>query len=71
VLQVVRIPSLLCSSIAFGGDDLKQLYVITGSETVNTDREYYAGSLFVLEDVGVRGILKRPYHPEHLAQANI
>jgi len=25
----------------------------------------------VLEDVGVRGILKRPYHPEHLAQANI
>eukprot|EP00472_Partenskyella_glossopodia_P004037 CAMPEP_0197530198 /NCGR_PEP_ID=MMETSP1318-20131121/31037_1 /TAXON_ID=552666 /ORGANISM="Partenskyella glossopodia, Strain RCC365" /LENGTH=131 /DNA_ID=CAMNT_0043085917 /DNA_START=359 /DNA_END=751 /DNA_ORIENTATION=- len=51
-VSILRVPTLLCSSLAFGGEDLDKLYVVCASETVSMKREYYAGSLFVLEDPG-------------------
>uniref|UniRef100_A0A7S3ZFU0 SMP-30/Gluconolactonase/LRE-like region domain-containing protein n=2 Tax=Lotharella globosa TaxID=91324 RepID=A0A7S3ZFU0_9EUKA len=63
-IKIMRVPSLLCDSVAFGGENLEKLYIVTGSETVSMDREYYAGSLFVIDSVGVRGAPIRPFKPK-------
>ena len=39
----VGIPLPMCTSVCFGGDDLKDLYIVTGSPGAATDRE---GSVF-------------------------
>ena len=39
----VAIPMPMCTSVCFGGDDLKDLYIVTGSGGAATDRE---GSVF-------------------------
>ncbi len=61
VLKILRIPTILPSSLAFGGERLERLFVVCGSETVSMKREYYGGSLFVLEEPGVRGAPITPY----------
>ena len=60
-MSILRVPTLLCSSIAFGGENLDKLYVVCASETVSMKREYYAGSLFVIEEPGARGAVVRSY----------
>ena len=35
----VAIPAPMCTSVCFGGDDLKDLYIVTGSDGVAGDRE--------------------------------
>jgi len=34
----VEIPQTMCTSVCFGGDDLKDLYIVSGSEGTGTDR---------------------------------
>ena len=34
----IEIPQPMCTSVCFGGDDLKSLYVVTGSEGTGSDR---------------------------------
>ena len=34
----VEIPQAMCTSVCFGGDDLKDLYIVSGSEGTGTDR---------------------------------
>lgn len=46
------IPQPMCTSVCFGGADLKDLYVVSGSEGVDGDK---AGAVYV-ERVGVAGL---------------
>lgn len=46
VRTFIDIPLPMCTSVCFGGDDLRQLYIVSGSEGAPTDR---AGAVFVLE----------------------
>ncbi|MCY3839630.1 MAG: SMP-30/gluconolactonase/LRE family protein [Gammaproteobacteria bacterium] len=48
----IAVPMPMCTSVCFGGDDLTDLYIVTGSDGVEGDRE---GSVF-LERVGVAGL---------------
>ena len=41
--QRITIPMPMCTSVCFGGDDLKDLYVVTGSDGVEGDR---AGTVY-------------------------
>ncbi|MDE0442070.1 MAG: SMP-30/gluconolactonase/LRE family protein [Gammaproteobacteria bacterium] len=48
----IAVPMPMCTSVCFGGDDLTDLYVVTGSDGVEGNRE---GSVF-RERVGVAGL---------------
>ena len=50
--QRIAVPMPMCTSVCFGGDDLNDLYIVTGSEGVEGDRE---GSVF-RERLGVAGM---------------
>lgn len=52
VRESIEVPMPMCTSVCFGGDDLKHLYVVTGSDGVEGDRE---GSVY-REPVGVAGL---------------
>ena len=52
----LEIPDPMCTSVCFGGDDLKDLYVVSGSD--GTGREN-AGSVY-RERVGVAGVAVAP-----------
>jgi len=43
-LQHLRIPDPMCTSVCFGGDDLDQLYIVSGSDGAATDR---SGAVYV------------------------
>ena len=43
VRQRIGVPMPMCTSVCFGGDDLTDLYIVTGSDGVEGDRE---GSVF-------------------------
>jgi xylono-1,5-lactonase len=36
--EFVEIPQAMCTSVCFGGDDLKDLYIVSGSEGTGSDR---------------------------------
>lgn len=42
----IKVPLPMCTSVCFGGDDLRQIYIVTGSEGAASDR---AGAVFVVE----------------------
>ena len=46
VRTYVDIPMPMCTSVCFGGNDLRQLYIVSGSEGADSDR---AGGVFVTE----------------------
>ena len=48
----IAVPVPMCTSVCFGGDDLTDLYIVTGSEGVEGDRE---GSVY-RQRVGVQGL---------------
>ena len=48
----IAVPMPMCTSVCFGGDDLTDLYIVTGSEGVEGDRE---GSVY-RQRVGVQGL---------------
>ena len=50
--QRIAVPMPMCTSVCFGGDDLTELYVVTGSDGVEGDRE---GSIY-RERVHVAGL---------------
>lgn len=52
VRQRIAVPMPMCTSVCFGGDDLTDLYIVTGSDGVEGDRE---GSVF-RERVDVAGL---------------
>ena len=52
-VQRVDLPCLETTSCAFGGPDLRDLYVTTGVH--KTEKEDYAGRLFVIKGLGVKG----------------
>ncbi len=53
-LQRVDLPCLETTACAFGGPDLEDLYVTTGVH--KTEEEEYAGRLFVVKGLGVKGV---------------
>ena len=52
VRESIEVPMPMCTSVCFGGADLKDLYIVTGSDGVEGDRE---GSVY-REPVGVAGL---------------
>lgn len=52
-VQRVDLPCLETTSCAFGGPDLRDLYVTTGVH--KTEKEEHAGRLFVIKGLGVKG----------------
>ena len=52
VRERITVPMPMCTSVCFGGDDLRDLYIVTGSDGVEGDRE---GSVY-RERVGVQGL---------------
>lgn len=52
VRKRIAVPMPMCTSVCFGGDDLRDLYIVTGSDGVEGDRE---GSVY-RERVGVEGL---------------
>ncbi len=53
-LQVIDIPALETTAVAFGGDDLSDLYVTTGIH--KTEVEEHAGRIFVISGLDVKGV---------------
>jgi sugar lactone lactonase YvrE len=49
----VDLPCLETTSCAFGGSDLRDLYVTTGVH--KTEKEEHAGRLFVIKGLNVKG----------------
>ena len=43
--QIVEIPQPMCTSVCFGGDDLKDLYMVSGSDGADSDK---AGAVYRL-----------------------
>lgn len=41
--QLIEIPQPMCTSVCFGGDDLKDLYIVSGSNGMDSDR---AGAVY-------------------------
>lgn len=52
VRERITVPMPMCTSVCFGGEDLTDLYIVTGSDGVEGDRE---GSVY-RERVGVQGL---------------
>ena len=50
--QLIEIPEPMCTSVCFGGDDLKSLYIVSGSLGSDRDR---AGAVYV-QQVDVAGL---------------
>ena len=50
--QLIEIPEPMCTSVCFGGDDLKDLYIVSGSRGADSDS---AGSVYV-QRVDVAGV---------------
>lgn len=53
-LHRIAIPALETTACAFGGKELKELYITTGVH--KTAKEEYAGRLFVIHGLGVQGV---------------
>ncbi|MEM9445615.1 MAG: SMP-30/gluconolactonase/LRE family protein [Verrucomicrobiota bacterium] len=52
-IQKIELPCLETTACCFGGSDLNDLYVTTGIH--KTEKEEFAGRLFVIRDVGAKG----------------
>jgi len=60
--QLVEFPIKLVSSVSFGGPDLDLLYVTTIAEAVHGEpEEPGAGSVYVIEGLGARGLPERRF----------
>lgn len=53
-LQIVEIPAMETTAVAFGGNDLSELYVTTGIH--KTEVEEHAGKVFKVTGLGVTGV---------------
>ena len=42
-LELIEIPQPMCTSVCFGGDDMKDLYIVTGSDGMDSDK---AGAVY-------------------------
>lgn len=58
-LRKVDLPCLETTACAFGGPNLKDLYVTTGVH--KTEVEEYAGRLFRIRGLGVKGLASHPF----------
>ncbi len=54
--EFIEIPLPMCTSVCFGGEDLKDLYIVSGSAGAGSDR---AGAVF-RERVDVAGLALAP-----------
>jgi len=61
LLRKIELPTKLVTSCAFGGRDLDVLYITTASIGVDLEKDAFAGTLFVLKNPGVHGILETPF----------
>jgi len=59
LLKRVDLPCLETTAVAFGGENLEDLYVTTGVH--KSEVEEHAGRLFVIKGLGVRGVPANPY----------
>jgi sugar lactone lactonase YvrE len=59
---VVELPTPLVTACTFGGADLDQLFVTTSRQALGAAADPFAGSLFLVADVGVRGQPVRAFH---------
>ena len=53
-LQIVEVPALETTAVAFGGNDLSDLYVTTGIH--KSEVEEHAGRVFKITGLGVKGV---------------
>ncbi len=54
ILQRIEVPAVETTACAFGGPEMRSLYITTGKKSA--DDEALGGRLFVIEDVGVAGL---------------
>ena len=61
LLEKIEVPVCRVASCAFGGKNYEELYIVTCSETLQTDwmPQPDAGRMFVARDLGTRGL---PFH---------
>ena len=55
-LEHVEIPQPMCTSVCFGGDDMMELYIVTGSDGMDSDK---AGAVYK-HRVDVAGLVIPP-----------
>ncbi|MBQ74933.1 MAG: hypothetical protein CMQ20_07900 [Gammaproteobacteria bacterium] len=53
LLEIIKIPQPMCTSVCFGGEDMKDLYIVTGSGGMDSDR---AGAVYK-QRVDVAGLV--------------
>jgi len=56
LLNFIEIPQSLCSSVCFGGDDMKDLYIVSGSAGADSEM---AGAVYKTR-VDVAGLIVPP-----------
>jgi sugar lactone lactonase YvrE len=61
ILRKIMFPVSKVSSCCFGGPNYEDLYVSTAAKNTDLKEQPLAGSLFVVRNVGVRGLPAVPY----------
>jgi len=56
LLSTIQLPVSKVSSCAFGGANLTDLYITSASIGTDVKQEPLAGSLFIVRNVGIRGV---------------
>jgi sugar lactone lactonase YvrE len=59
LLQQIELPVAQVTSCTFGGNDLQHLFVTTakvGLSEAEMEKQSLAGSVFVIENIGVKGL---------------
>lgn len=56
LLHRISLPTQCITSVAFGGDDLQDLYITSANNKVDIQKEPQAGSVFIVRNVGVKGV---------------
>jgi len=61
LLHSIKLPTSYVTSCAFGGKDLKDLYITTASNLADLSKEPLAGSLFVVRNCGYKGVVANEF----------
>jgi sugar lactone lactonase YvrE len=59
--EVVEVPAKKVTACTFGGPNLDQLFITTSQENIDPGTDPLAGSLFLADEVGVRGLPVREF----------
>lgn len=62
LLHRIMLPTKCITSCAFGGSDLNDLYITSASIKADIQNETSAGSVFVVKNIGVKGVPSHVYN---------